>query len=68
MPVEHIDLILDYEGKNLTHIIAYGFQRWGDDVQAFVVDSAKFGPFDTDHDLGVWMARVARLAHKALLR
>ena len=68
MPVENITLVLDYEGNRLDHIVAYGYEQWGDQVQSFVVDSLESTPFDTDLEIARWLVRVLRLAHKAVLK
>lgn len=65
---EHVELVLDFDGMHLRHIVAYGYEVWGDDHQCFMVDSTDVGPFDTDQELGIWLAKVLRLAHKATLR
>jgi hypothetical protein len=67
MPVTNVTLVLDYQGSSLTHIIAYGYEEFGDDTQTFCLDSTDCGPFDTKFELGMWLARVLRLAHNGSL-
>jgi hypothetical protein len=67
LQVEHITLMLDYEGKRLSHISAYGYEDWGSSEQVFFVDTWDSGSASTDYDLARWLIKMLKLAHTGLL-
>jgi hypothetical protein len=68
MTVENVTLVLDYNGKHLDNLVAYGYESYGDVHQAFVLDSTDCGPFTTDLELAQWLIKMLKLAHTTVMQ